>query len=198
MNDTVFAGLPRFDTATQRRSRIGEDYASVSTASAASKSEAAAQDSGDSTQDALEAVQAEAVQRLSAIEETLTRLSVAAEEIDTRLRQQATQNVTAIAEKLFPQMSRLFLAEEICRHLPDLLPLAAPSVTIRVEAQLADDLRSVVERSEELAGFCTVTEDAAPGANRVTIDWKEGGADVDFDRLLETCLERLKAANSNA
>ena len=102
--------------------------------------------------------------------------------------------MTALAEKLFPKLGESFLAEEIARHLPDLLPASVADVEIRAEPELAAALTALIDGSVQLAGCCSVIEDEAPGANRATISWRDGGVDFDFEGLLEACLGRLKAA----
>ena len=80
------------------------------------------------------------------------------------------------------------------RHLPDLLPASRASIDIRAEPELAEPLQALVEQSNRLAGVCNVITDEAPGPNRATVSWGDGGIDFDFESLLEACMRRLKAA----
>lgn len=191
MSDTVFAQLPRFDTGQAGRVVTGAFNPAEPEAPALEV------EAGEDPQDQLEAMHDQAALRLAAIEETLTGLAAAKSEMEEALHRQAARSLQSVAETLFPKLSPLFLAEEIARHLPDLLPLSSACVEIRAEEGLAAELREVVARSERLASLCTVIDDEAPGANRVSISWTDGGVDVDFDTLLEVCLERLRPASSN-
>lgn len=178
MSDTFFASLPRFD-------RSGHEYA-------------VCLDEAGNTEDADEAAfdgetaDAAVSQKLQALEQTLAELAKLSDQLRAETSQHMQDQLRIIAEKLFPELGRAFLAEEIARHLPDLVPASAPQVEIRAEPELAESLRLLVEESSQLADRCLVLEDEAPGPNRATISWSEGGADFDFSGLLDACLERLK------
>jgi hypothetical protein len=131
---------------------------------------------------------------LSKIEASLAALNAKLDKIERDARTQTLQSVTSIAAKLFPELSSAFLADEIGRHLPAMVPPSAAVVEIRAEASLADKLRDLVERTPALAHRCTVTAVEAEGQGRVDVSWQSGGLTFDFDALLRACLAHL---NSN-
>lgn len=180
MSDTFLARLPRFDCGAH-------EYA-------VSLGDAGHTEGADEAVHDDEAADTAITQKLHALEQTLTELAKLSDQVRAEASQRMQDQLCAIAEKLFPELGRVFLAEEIVRHLSDLVPVSGPQVEIRAEPELAESLRSLVEKANHLADRCTVLEDEAPGPNRATISWSEGGADIDFSGLLNACLERLKAA----
>lgn len=179
MSESFLSNLPRFDRGNHDYTVSLGDQADVMDA----EEVAAAAEGNTALQE-----------QMQAIEQTLASLTGLTQQVQEEMSKRTESQMTALAEKLFPKLGRTFLAEEIARHLPDLLPGTVASVEIRAEPELAAELRALIEGSNQLAGACSVIEDEAPGANRATISWRDGGVDFDFEGLLETCLGRLKAA----
>ncbi|MEQ8557484.1 MAG: hypothetical protein RIB03_04130 [Henriciella sp.] len=186
MSESYFSHLPRFDnTETPHAGFLGHSTEDE-TSPAASSEETEADETAD--------LHEEAVRKLAIIEQTMNALAELSDQVRRDAIQRTEERLTAMAEQLFPQLGRAFLAEEIARNLPDLMPASAPSVEIRAEPELAADLQHIVEQSPQLAGICHVIEDENPGPNRATVSWGDGGMDFDFASLLEACTARLKTS----
>ena len=194
MSETVFAKLPSFDEpVSSHRKQTGLksfDAPEVAPEPVPAEEDDAAAAAASELDEAAQA-------RLAAIEETLTSLAGTMDELDARARTRTTETVLEISKKLFPELSDLFLAEEIARHLPRLLPESAPNVEIRAEPHLADQLEEIVHRSNRLSGRCTVISDETPGKNRAEVSWGAGGLSFDFGGLLQACLSQLRASQAN-
>ena len=112
--------------------------------------------------------------------------------------EKAVELAQSLASSLFPELSNLFLAEEIARHLPKLVPASSTSIEIRTVPGLADRVREMVDKQDGLAWRCTVVPSEAEGSGKVSICWGEGGVTFDFDGLLEACLARMNSDQSKA
>ncbi len=178
MSESFLANLPRFDR--------GDHDCTVSLSEPGTLMDAEEISAPAEANSALQ-------EQMQAVEQTLASLASITEQLQQEIRQRAESQMTALAEKLFPKLGQSFLAEEIARPLPDLLPASVADVEIRAEPELAAALTALIDGSSQLAGCCSVIEDEAPGANRATISWRDGGVDFDFEGLLEACLGRLKA-----
>lgn len=186
MSEGLFARLPRFDEEGPAGSHLMDEAEAPDTEVEPVENE-----------DAIAAREARerANEQLAAIETTLGALADAVEEANERTRAQTTEMMTAVAQSLFPELSRLFLAEEIGRHLPGLIPGSAVAVEVRAEADLAESLRDVVQKSDRLGEICKITEDEEAGQDRVEVSWTAGGVTFDFASLLDASLERLRGAD---
>jgi hypothetical protein len=131
------------------------------------------------------------------VEILLTRLSEEIERTNDRVLAQTTNWVTAIAEKLFPEMSKAFLAEEIGLQLPGLLPESANHVEITAPEPLSNEIHDVVQRSNKLASRCTVSPTPASARQDVEVSWVTGGLSLEFEGLLEACLGRLQSIQTH-
>jgi hypothetical protein len=182
MSESPFANLPRFDQTTD--DMVGSVSAMADTATAVDVHEPE--------------VPAEIVPTLDPnVEILLKRLSEEIERTNDLLLVQTTNWVTAIAEKLFPELSKLFLAEEIGRQLPSLLPESANRVEITAPELLANDIQNVVQRSNKLANRCVVSPTPASERKNVEVSWVTGGLSLEFDGLLEACLGRLQSMQTH-
>ncbi|MFN7101272.1 MAG: hypothetical protein ACK4N1_01485 [Pseudorhizobium sp.] len=133
---------------------------------------------------------------LKKVEASLTALNGKLDKIERDAQAQIVEAVQSIAAKLFPLLSKAFLAEEIGRHLPSLVPASAAVVEIRAEASLAAELQVMMERHASLADRCTLVPATAPGQGRVDVSWQTGGLSFDFDGLLQACLSNLKSTQT--
>ena len=196
MSETVFAGrLPRFDENGSLRpptdwlrplDEPGE--------SRAAQAERARAEAAKVEAPVVEATPAQL--DLRKLEASLTALSGKLDKIERDARAQTVDTVQSIAAKLFPLLSKDFLAEEIGRHLPSLVPASAAVVEIRADASLAADLQAMIERHPALANRCTLLPATAPGQGRVDVSWQTGGLSFDFDGLLTACLSHLKSTQT--
>ena len=185
MSEAVFANLPRFDLIGSESSP-GQGRRTPSRPSPARAEEIR-------KEEASAAAEAEMAKRLKAMDATLSSLTQTIDQARQDAEAQTLDTILAIAEKLFPELSRQFLAEEIAQHLPKLLPENAAHIEIRAEPDLVEALREVVQRSNRLSSLCTVAEDEAPGARRVNVSWGAGGLTFDFAALLDSCLAHLRS-----
>lgn len=196
MSEALFAGLPRFDapSAGDRptapgswRNELGSGTAVPGPARAKARADTAAAPA--------EAVPPASVD-LTRIEAALAALNSKLDKVERDARAQTLQSVTSIASKLFPELSKAFLAEEIGRHLPAMVPASAVVIEIRAEESLAGKLRELVERTPSLAHRCTLTATPTEGQGRVDVSWQSGGLTFDFDGLLQACLSHLNSTQS--
>jgi flagellar biosynthesis/type III secretory pathway protein FliH len=132
------------------------------------------------------------VPEFAEIEIMLTALSDTIERLERESREQAVSVTQSIAARLFPELSRLFLAEEIGRHLPGMVPSTAPAVEIRAQPALLERLRDVVEKTASLSERCSVVPAETTDDEQVRVSWETGGLTFDFDGLLNACLAQLE------
>ncbi len=197
MSEALFSSYPRFDTveAPAKPHAASRWQRSLETGN---EPPAVAEPAIEAEPDVRPEVQPSPSQiDLTKIEASLAALVGRLDRIEREANVQAQQAVHSMALKLFPELSRLFLAEEVSRHLASLVPPSAAVVDIRAEPELATQLQACVERLPALAHRCTVTPEAAAGQGRVDIAWKSGGASFDFDGLLTACLSHLSSTQSN-
>lgn len=180
MSEAVFARFPRFDEPEDAVETEMQLVGGMPEIQESAEEQAAKR-------------QADREQRMDA---ALQSLADEADRAREQLQDKTTEWVIAISERLFPELSRLFLAEEIARQLPSLIPASTLQVEIRAEAELADQLREVVGRSNRLSALCTIADDAEVVEGRTEVSWTTGGLDLDFVGLLDACVERLKSTHS--
>ena len=199
MSSAGLSGLPRFDTepAAGAPSAPGRWLKELDgKAMPEPARNAPSRDQAQAGPAAVQAAETPALIDLKKIEASLAALNSKLDKIERDAQAQALQTVQSMAAKLFPELSRHFLAEEISRHLPGLVPDSAAVVEIRAEAELAGKLTELVERLPALAHRCTVTPTEAEGQGRVDVSWQSGGVTFDFDGLLQGCLSHLTSTQS--
>jgi hypothetical protein len=184
MSESPFANLPRFD---QTPAHVA---GAMSIGTAAPPEE--------SPQNVVPEEPVEIVPELDPnVEILLKRLSDEVERTNERVLAQTTSWVTAIAERLFPELSKTFLAEEIGLQLPSLLPESANRVEITAPEPLANEIQDIVQRSNKLASLCAVSPTPASAPQDVEVSWVTGGVSLEFDGLLEACMSRLQSLQSH-
>lgn len=197
MSDAVFAGLPRFDAKAGQARTPGSWLKELDGRAPPEPAEKPAPRVSEPAVKADMPVVEAPPQPLDLkkIEASLITLNSRLDKIERDAQVQTLQSLQSVAAKLFPELSRAFLAEEIGRHLAALVPASAAVVEIRAEASLADKLRDLVERTPALAHRCTVTSVAAEGQGTVEVAWQAGGLSFDFDGLLQACLSHLTSTH---
>lgn len=193
MSKTLFLSLPRFDENGGLLPPTDwlRSFDDVGSSRAAAAGEAYSEPARPETP----VVQASPAQLdLRKLEASLTGLNARLDEIERGAQAQTVEAVQSIAARLFPLLSKDFLAEEIGRHLPKLVPPLAAAVEIRADVSLTDDLQAMLERNPALASRCTVLSGAGQGC--VDISWKTGGLSFDFDGLLQACLSHLSSTKT--
>lgn len=190
MSDAVFSHLPRFDVVSGPRPA---EWLRAMTAgeSHAAPQPAPREDAVPPAPKAEPAAVRPIPQETAALQATVTSLAKAIERIEAEARLQTVETVRSIAGQLFPELSRRFLAEEIARHLPGLVPAAVPQIDIYAEPALAAQLQEIVARHPSLEGRCAVIAKEGQGNGRADVSWRTGGVTFDFDSLLTACLNDL-------
>lgn len=198
MSDAVFAGLPRFDTKSGPARTPGGWLKELDGHAPLEPAEKPAPRIPEPAVKADVPIVEAPPQPLDLkkIEASLITLNSRLDKIERDAQAQTLQSIQSVAAKLFPELSRAFLAEEIGRHLATLVPASAAVVEIRAEVSLADKLRELVERTPALAHRCTVTPAATEGQGTVEVSWQAGGLSFDFDGLLQACLSHLTSTHS--
>ncbi|MEH6695031.1 MAG: hypothetical protein V7675_08310 [Hyphomonas sp.] len=130
------------------------------------------------------------------VEIVMAALSDTIERLEIESRQQTIKMTQAIAARLFPELSRSFLAHEIGQHLGAMVPSNAPAVMIRAQSLLADKLSELVAASPSLSERCAVVTASPEESSRVEVSWETGGVTFDFDGLLTACLAQLDSPQS--
>ena len=131
------------------------------------------------------------------LEIVMAALSDTIERLERESRQQTLNTTQAIAARLFPELSRAFLAQEIGRHLSAMVPTTAPAVEIRAQSLLAEKLRELVAASPTLNERCAVVTAGPDETSCVEVSWETGGVTFDFDGLLNACLAQLDSPQAS-
>jgi len=130
------------------------------------------------------------------VESLVAQLSSALTRIEGEARDQSMQVTQALAARLFPELSRQFLADEIARHLPNLVPASVPSLEIRARQAMLDKLEPIIASESSLAGRCKLAPATSQDETRVLVSWKTGGVTFDFEGLLAACLAHLDPSHT--
>lgn len=133
---------------------------------------------------------------LAEAERLVADLSGLMKRIERDSREQSMHVIQSLAARLFPELSRQFLAEEIGQHIGKLVPASVPSVEIRARQVMLDKLEPIVRRNSALSGRCTLVPATAAEDTRVEVSWKTGGVTFDFDGLLAACIAHLDPAQT--
>ena len=202
MSDALFAGLPRFDTGADSPAPRGAGSWLRELDAVAPGGGPVARPVADNTRPAPGRTEPSQIPPasqpadLAKIEASLAALNSKLDKIEREAQVQIVQTISSIAAKLFPELSRHFLAEEIGRHLAVLVPPSAAVIEIRAETELAGKLRERVEGMPSLAHRCTIMPVAGDGQGRVDVSWQSGGLTFDFDGLLKACLSHLTSTQT--
>ncbi|MFN3312032.1 MAG: hypothetical protein ACK46Q_01020 [Hyphomonas sp.] len=116
--------------------------------------------------------------------------------MEAEARENAAVTLRAMAAELLPELSRQFLAEEIMRHVPALVPSTAAQFEIRAEPEIAANLAELITQYPSLSERCEVVPQEGKGAGSAEISWRTGGVTFDFDSLMSACLARLNTPST--
>lgn len=193
MSEPVFAGLPRFDAGPPRPPGSWKRPLDEDKPPAVSEIRLAVAQPKDDPEAARAAAPdlPQGPADLTQIEAALKTISARLDRIEREAQAHAIQAVQAMTAKLFPELSRQFLAEEIGRSLPKLVPASAAVIEIRAGAALADELQAHIAGMPALAHRCTVLPSGADNAGKADISWQSGGVSFDFDALFATLQAQL-------
>lgn len=200
MNDAVFSHLPKFHPATDRQpadwlkilTTPGEPGLPPEPAAAPAPTAPAPQVAAPEPAVAVPSPAA----NQAALENVIESLAGLVNRLEAEAREQAAVALRAMAAELLPELSRQFLAEEIMRHVPALVPSSAAQFEIRAEPELAEQLSGLIAQYPSLAARCEVTRVEGKAAGSADVSWRTGGVSFDFDSLMSACLARLKPPTS--
>lgn len=197
MSDALFAGLPRFDARSAQSPQPASWRRELSGHALHEPDAPAAKPVAEAPRPEMPVAEA-APQPLDLrkIEASLTLLSSRLDKIERDAQAQTLMTIQSMAARLFPELSRAFLAEEISRHLPALVPASAAVIEIRAEAGLAEKLRELVERAPALAHRCTIMPLDGEGQGQAEVSWQTGGLTFDFEGLLQASLSHLNSTHT--
>ncbi|KCZ92210.1 hypothetical protein [Hyphomonas johnsonii] len=210
MSDSFLSSLPRFDrvgapmAVDKRRLLLGKGPAPVETATDEEpEEEAPAPDDhaaptgiGEYTAEQAFSGSVARVPEFEEIEILLKVLSDTIDKVEQQSRDHTVQVIQAMASRLFPELARQFLAEEIGRHLPIMIPASVQGVEIHAQPEMADKLQKVIDHSVSLAERCSFVPVTDPDDAQVRISWGSGGLTFDFDRLMQACLAQLNSTQA--
>ena len=125
------------------------------------------------------------------IEAMLAQLPDVLSQVEQEARAHSLQVLRSLVGRLFPELSRRFLAEEIGHHLDQLVPASAPVVEISARPPMLEQLEEIIGRNAGLAERCKLIPVSDPEETRVLVSWKKGGATFDFEGLLAACAAHL-------
>ncbi|MBA4227557.1 MAG: hypothetical protein C0456_13090 [Hyphomonas sp.] len=195
MSEAIFSNLPRFDVVAGPRPAewLRAMIAGEETHAPAQLPEMEEPEPlfADEPMPAQPAVVHPVPRETVALQAAVSGLAGLMERIDQESRQYAVETAQAVAAQLFPELSRRFLAEEIGRNLPGLLPSAAPVVDIYAEPELAAQMVEMVSRHPSLEGRCNIIPSEDQGFGRAEVSWRTGGVTFDFEGLLTACLNDI-------
>lgn len=139
MNSSVFRSLPRFDDGEsgfdllQDNTLSGDAAEVVSEAVEETMLEAAEVDPETHWRDEVHA----------AMRDALLSFDQSVRTIPQEMEKQAHASVLALVQDMFPRLADLFLAEEIARHLPDLVPSSKTDIQIKASPDIARELEEI-------------------------------------------------------
>ncbi|MEZ5999522.1 hypothetical protein [Hyphomonas sp.] len=195
MSSALLSNLPRFDgdaqthPAEQLKRMLGQMQAAAARPAASPPQPEEAVEDDQATGEDLSPSHAQ-------VESLISQLSSALARIESEARDQSMQVTQALAARLFPELSREFLAEEIARHLPKLIPASVPSFEIRAQQQMLDKLDPIIANEASLSGRCKLAPAASEDEPQVLVSWKTGGVTFDFEGLLAACLTHLDPSHT--
>lgn len=131
------------------------------------------------------------LERQAALDQAILTIATAIEDLHQTVRKDATAAMSQIASALFPKLSELFLAEEIARHLPALIPDTIKGVEISAAPEMAADLKQAAERVDGLTSHLNFIPAGHFERGRIEVSWRTGGFDFDFDSLLASCMSSM-------
>lgn len=125
------------------------------------------------------------------LQTVLDRLTSSLERVERSVHEQAENAVRNVVQQAFPKLADLFLAEEVARHIPDLVPVNQPKVTIKTASFLTDAIQESLARNGGLPENCELTACDDVTTASVDIYWEKGGASANYDAFLDSCLQAL-------
>jgi len=194
MSNALLSSLPRFDKddqhpAEQLRRMLGQMKAAAARPTVPAPVE-------EIVEEDVAPPEVDLGPSLAEVDGLIGQLSSALTQIESESRDQAMQVTQSLAARLFPELSRKFLAEEISQHLTRLVPASTPAVEIRARPHMLEKLEPIIARHPGMAGRYTLVPASVSDDPRVQVSWKTGGVTFDFEGLLAACLAHLDPAQT--
>lgn len=210
MSSLLNRQLPRFDTADTKQSIslagaisrdfLSEGHGDVVTPIATEEPEETAvevpeQAIADVDTPALEEVpdpiaiaQAELSVQAAQLEKAAATFLDVTAKIEVEAQAHIKTEIQNLAAQLFPELGKAFLADELSKHIPKLVPPMISSVEVIASRDIAEQLkgRLVMPDGRDTDITLTASDSAAP--MQVKLSWKSGGFDYNFDDLMAACV----------
>jgi len=155
---------------------------------AAARSESFAKGKTDGYESARQDIEQATAEALGAIAAQLKDTAAELAEVNQRREHQSLQAAVTILRKLFPELARRHGLEEIEAAIAACLERLhdEPRVVVRTADSLVDRLCERIDPLAEACGFegkIVLLSDQALSSSDVRIEWADGGAERDTDRL---------------
>ena len=112
----------------------------------------------------------------------------------TELQAQNKNMMMQCMNELLPALSREFMAEEISRHLPNLIPDKIFGVEINAAPELAEQLEQIFNRAPGLPINATIQTAPIGQKSEISLQWGDGGYDFEIEPVLQRCRQKLQAS----
>lgn len=96
--------------------------------------------------------------------------------------------IQSLAAQLFPELGKAFLADELSKHIPKLVPPMISSVEVIASPDIAEQLKGKLVMSDGRGTDITLTASDSAAPMQVKLSWKSGGFDYNFDDLMAACV----------
>lgn len=193
MSSALLANLPRFDAGDQPHPA---DMLKRMLGQMQGQTKPPEPPAEEITEEVAEAPPVDTGPVLEEVERLITDLSGLMTRLERDSREQSMQVIQALAARLFPELSRRFLAEEIGEHLAGLVPASVPAVEIKARPVMLERLDPIIARNPSLSGRCSLVPADTAEDTQVHVSWKTGGVTFDFEALLAACLAHLDPAQT--
>lgn len=143
--------------------------------------------------DPIAIAQAELVTRASQLEKSLASFSDTVAQIEIDARAQINNEVQNIVAQLFPAIGKAFLADELSKHIPGLVPPMVSSVEVIASPDMAEQLKGKLVMPDGQDAEIKLTASDTAAHMQVKLSWKSGGFDYNFDDLMAACVAHTHA-----
>lgn len=193
MSSALLANLPRFDEGEQAHPA---DMLKRMLGQMQGQAKPPEPPAEDVSEEVVEAPPVDLGPSLEEVERLISDLSGLMTRLERDSREQSMHVIQALAARLFPELSRRFLADEIGEHLAGLVPASVPAVEIKARPPMLEKLEPIIARSPSLSGRCSLVPTETAEDAQVRVSWKTGGVTFDFEALLAACLAHLDPAQT--
>lgn len=126
------------------------------------------------------------------VRQALEHISIAVRDIETSATAKVSDAICRLADELFPRLSPMLLAEEFASHIPDLVRLVPPVVRVEVSPAVAEQLSQACQSTNIWPDGWEICPIEDLEETRIEVSWEDGGLTYDTDKILASCLGRLR------